>query len=96
MRKRITLLIAALTLALTMAFGSVAAFAASPAEEACNDAGGTYTKTGSQAECVILSNPGTDNENAATPKKDTNTQTGAGGGGGEKRSSDTVMGVGRQ
>ena len=34
MRKRITLLVAALMLALTMSFGSVAAFADSPACEA--------------------------------------------------------------
>jgi hypothetical protein len=48
MRKRITLLIAALMLALTMALGAGAAFAASPLAEECAANGGTFdsaTKT---------------------------------------------------
>ncbi len=43
MRKRILLLVAALMMALTMAFGSVAAFAQNAKE--CREAGGTYNSS---------------------------------------------------
>jgi hypothetical protein len=59
MRKRITLLIAALMLALTMAFGSMAAFAISPqdAEEAgCTKERGTVS-------CETTDLPGNSDEN---------------------------------
>jgi hypothetical protein len=61
MRKRITLLVAALMLTLTMAFGSVAAFAA-PID--C-PGGQTATKTASGWDCV---NKGGNPSNAENPK----------------------------
>ena len=98
MRKRITVLIAALMLALTMAFGSVAAFAASPAEEACDAGGGEFVKTGpGQFTCIFPpedTNPGNpQSDNFATPKKSqtSKTQTGQGGGAGEERSERTCV-----
>ena len=54
MRKRITLLVAALMLTLTMAFGSLAAFAAPPSQEQCEAQGGTFTKQQGQVSCVIV------------------------------------------
>jgi hypothetical protein len=54
MRKRISLLVAALMLALTMSFGSVAAFAASPSQEQCEAQGGTFTKERGEVQCVIV------------------------------------------
>ncbi len=61
MRKRITLLIAALMLALTMSFGSMAAFAA-PID--C-PGGQVATKTASGWDCV---NKGGNTSNAEDPK----------------------------
>ena len=88
MRKRILLLVAALMLTLTMAFGSVAAFAA-PAEEECRAAGGTYTQVSQSGpvkyQCVFTTqtNPsGNDNPNAATPFTETDSEGGPGQGGG--------------
>ncbi len=54
MRKRITVLVAALMLTLTMAFGSLAAFAVSPSQEQCEAQGGTFTRSGGQVSCVIV------------------------------------------
>jgi hypothetical protein len=92
-RRMIMWAIAAL---LVVAF-SAPAFAASPAEEACLAAGGTYTGTGNPKTCVLPpedTNPGNpQSDNFATPKHEqtTNTQTGAGGGGGEDRDSMTCV-----
>ena len=89
MSKRITVLVAALMLALTMAFGSVAAFAAPPAEQECIDAGGEYVQVSQSGpvkyQCVFTTetNPsGNDNPNAATPFTDTDSEGGPGQGGG--------------
>jgi hypothetical protein len=54
MRKRILLLVAALMLTLTMAFGGLTAFAASPSQEECEAAGGTFDRSGGQVSCVIV------------------------------------------
>jgi NaMN:DMB phosphoribosyltransferase len=54
MRKRITLLVAATMLALTMALGGAgAALAQTPAERACEAAGGTFTP-GNRSTCVVV------------------------------------------
>jgi hypothetical protein len=68
MRKRITLLIAAAIMALTMSFGSMAAFAASPQQQ-CEAQGGTFF-TGEQGTkgCVV-------EEEGKNPKFDQETET---------------------
>ena len=95
-RKRITVLMVAALLALTMAFAMAApAFAASPAEEECLAAGGTYEGQGGQKTCVLPpepTNPGNPQSGNANEPFTTNTttqQTGAGGGGGEAQGPDT-------
>jgi hypothetical protein len=95
MRKRITVLMVAALLALTMAFAMAApAFAASPAEAECA-AGGTYEGQGGQKTCVLPpepTNPGNPQSGNANEPFTTNTttqQTGAGGGGGEQQGPDT-------
>ena len=96
MRKRITMLMTAALLALTMAFAMAApSFAASPAEEECNALQGTYEGTGGQKTCVLPpedTNPGNPQSTNANEPFTTNTttqQTGAGGGGGEAQGPDT-------
>ena len=94
MIRTITMLVGAL---LVLALAAPAVFALSPAEQACNDAGGIYDKSGSQATCILPpedTNPGNpQSDNFATPKHEqtTNVQTGAGGGGGEARDSMTCV-----
>jgi hypothetical protein len=93
MIKRITMFAATALLALTMA---VPAFAASPAEEECLAAGGTFNGQGGQKTCVLPAedtNPGNpQSDNASKPFKSQTTtqQTGAGGGGGEQQGPDTT------
>jgi hypothetical protein len=96
MIRRIMLLVPAALLVLVLA--APAAFAASPAAEACEDQGGTFTRTGpGEFTCVLPpedTNPGNpQSDNAATPKHEqtSNTQTGQGGGVGEDRSSLTCV-----
>jgi hypothetical protein len=92
MIKRITIFAATALLALAMA---VPAFAASPAEEECDLAGGTYEGQGGQKTCVLPpepTNPGNPQSGNASEPFTTNTttqQTGAGGGGGEQQGPDT-------
>jgi hypothetical protein len=81
------LLAIGVSLLLIAAFVSVAS-AASPAERACVEAGGTYTFSKGDATCTFTeeTNPGSPQSgNAATPftETDTETQPGQGGGGGE-------------
>src|SRR5215203_5729405 len=87
-----TMFVATALLALAMA---VPAFAASPAEEECLAAGGTYDGQGGQKTCVLPpepTNPGNPQSGNANEPFTTNTttqQTGAGGGGGEQQGPDT-------
>jgi hypothetical protein len=57
MRKRITLLIAALTMALTMSFGGVA-FADPPGTPGKGDDPGTFTKDAKQQSHECVTGPG--------------------------------------
>ena len=85
----------AVTALLVVAFSAPIAFAVSPAEQECIDAGGTYSGTGGQKTCVLPpepTNPGSPNSDNYAEPFTTNTttqQTGAGGGGGEKQGPDT-------
>jgi hypothetical protein len=55
MRNRITLLVAATMLALTMALGGAgAAFAQTPAEQACAALEGEFISDGGNATCVVV------------------------------------------
>jgi hypothetical protein len=58
MRKRISLLIAALMLALTMSFGSVAAFADPPGTTGKGDDPGTFLKPAKQQSHECVTGPG--------------------------------------
>jgi hypothetical protein len=51
MRKRITLLIAALTMAMTMSFGGVAFAKITPVDTACTKGSGNTTPGGQQPSC---------------------------------------------
>ena len=97
--KRIMMMLALAALTVVaLSLSAFPSFAASPAEEACEDADGRFVKTGpGQFTCilpVVETNPGNpQSENAATPKKEqtSKTQTGQGGGGGEARSEQTCV-----
>ena len=99
MIKRISLLItAALMAAMMMVATAAPAFAASPAEEACDAQQGEFVKTGpGEFTCILPpvdTNPGNpQSDNFATPKHEqtSKTQTGSGGGGGEARSEQTCV-----
>ena len=54
MTRRISLLVVAAVMAAMMMLVTAPAFAVSPGEEACEDAGGTFTRTGGEVECVIV------------------------------------------
>ena len=93
MLKRITLFV--VTALMVSALAAPVAFAASPAQEACEDpsVGGTFTKTGpGEFTCVLPpedTNPGNpQSDSFATPKHEqtSKTQTGQGGGGVEAQS----------
>jgi hypothetical protein len=91
--KRISLLVTAALLAAMMMVATAAPAFASPASDACSDAGGTYDNTGNPKSCVLppedftKGKPKSDNASKPFTKETTNTSTGAGGGGGEKRDS---------
>ena len=88
----------AVTALLVLAVAAPAAFAASPAAEACAEAEGDFVRTGPGEYTCILppedTNPGNpQSDNFATPKHEqtSKTQTGQGGGGGEARSELTCV-----
>ena len=96
--KRMMMMVAlAAFLVAALSVSALSAFA-SPASDACDAQGGTYTKTGpGQFTCVLPpvdTNPGNpQSDNFATPKHEqtSKTQTGQGGGGGEARSEQTCV-----
>jgi len=95
MIRRIILLVPAALLVLALAAPVVFA---SPASDACDEQGGTFTKTGpGEFTCVLPpedTNPGNpQSDNAAKPKHEqtSDTQTGQGGGGGEEQSTLTCV-----
>ena len=96
MIKRIgLLLVAALMAAMMMAATAAPAFAGNSIQQQCP---GEKVKTEDGFACpTVNTNPGTDNENAATPQETTTTSSpgGGGGSGGEKiKKEDRVVGCG--
>ncbi len=88
MRRRITVLIMAAMLALTMAFATAPAFAVSPSEQECVDAGGTFDRDRGQVSCVIV-------EEGKNPRfTDTTTTTGQGNAGNKPTRDDECAGTG--
>ena len=65
--RRISLLMAALAVMAVMAFASSAS-AASPSQTQCEAAGGTFTRSGGQVQCVVV-------EEGKNPKFTEETQT---------------------
>lgn len=89
MRRRIMMLIVATILAMTMAAGTaLPAFALSPSEQACLDAGGTPDRVKGEVSCVIV-------EEGKNPKfTDTVTTSGQGNIGNKTHTSDVCDGTG--
>jgi hypothetical protein len=89
MRRRIMMLIATAILALTMAAGTAfPAFALSPSEQACLDAGGTPDRVQGTVSCILV-------EEGKNPKfTDTVTTSGQGNIGNKTQSSDVCDGTG--
>ena len=89
MRRSIALSSATIMSALAMTLAAPGlAFAAPPAQEACEAAGGTYTFVRGDATCVITEetnpgNPQSGNANEPFEETDITEQPGQGGGGGE-------------
>jgi hypothetical protein len=69
------------------------AFAVTPAERECTQAGGTYSFSQGTSSCTFATNPSrNDNPNAAKPFKQADTKKGQGQGGGEETNPNATEG----
>jgi hypothetical protein len=75
--RRISLLIVASLMAVVLAVGTaVPAFAVSPSQEQCEAQGGTFTRSGGEVECVIVTEE--EGKNPKFTEETTTTTTGQG------------------